>query len=268
MSTRVPEAGMRIGLSTLRFRPDPEKALDAVVGAMREAAAKGARIICTAECYLPGLRGVGLAVAPPDAGFQAHAESKIREAAAALGVGAIVGVERVEPGRLVASALVVGPDGALLGHQDKVQIDPDEEGTYTPASGRKMFEVKGIRFGVVICHEGWRYPETVRWAAQRGAHIVFHPQFSPSGPPRKSAAWASADGTMHEKAAICRAAENSIYFATVNYAIESPIAGTALIDPDGNVRAAHLAGTEHLLIADIDIAPATGLLAKRLRPAA
>ena len=72
---------------------------------------------------------------------------------------------------------------------------------------------------------------------------------------------------MHEKAAICRAAENTIYFATVNYAIESAVAGTALIDPEGNVCAEHLAGTEHLLIADIDISAATGLLAKRFRPA-
>ncbi|WP_162914932.1 carbon-nitrogen hydrolase family protein [Desertibaculum subflavum] len=259
---------MRIGLATLRFRPEPEEALQAVLGAMRDAAAQGAKMICTAECYLPGLRGVGLEVAPPDAGFQSDAERRIRDAAATLGVGAVIGVERVEPGRLIASALVVGPDGALLGHQDKVQIDPDEEGTYVAAAGRNMFEVGGVRFGVAICHEGWRYPETVRWAAQRGAHIVFHPQFSPSGPPRQKAAWACAEGTMHEKAAICRAAENSIYFATVNYAIENPIAGTALIDPEGNVRAAHLAGTEYLLVADIDIAAATGLLARRFRSAA
>jgi hypothetical protein len=26
-------------------------------------------------------------------------------------------------------------------------------------------------FGVAICHEGWRYPETVRWAARRGAQV-------------------------------------------------------------------------------------------------
>ena len=29
----------------------------------------------------------------------------------------------------------------------------------------QIFEVNGTRFGVAICHEGWRYPETVRWAA-------------------------------------------------------------------------------------------------------
>ena len=37
-----------------------------------------------------------------------------------------------------------------------------------------------MKFGVAICHEGWRYPETVRWAASRGARIVFHPQHTGS----------------------------------------------------------------------------------------
>ncbi len=256
---------MRIALATLRFRPAPDDALLAVIGAMRAAAERKAKIICTAECYLPGLRGVGLDVAPPDAAFQARAERALREAAAETGVGAIVGCERITGGKLLASALVIGPDGNKLGHQDKVQIDPTEEGTYTPGSGRQIFEIDGTRIGVVICHEGWRYPETVRWAARRGAHIVFHPQFSPSRPAPGVREWAGATGTMHEKAAICRAAENTIYFATVNYAFENCIAGTALIDPDGNVIASHLTGSEHLLVADIDEAKATAELAKRLK---
>ena len=256
---------MRIALATLRFRSDPEEALRVVTDAMKEAARHNARIVCTAECYLPGLRGVGLDVAPPDAAFIAHAERTIRETAAETGVAAIVGTERPTLAGLFATAMIVGTDGRLLGDQDKAQIDPTEEGTYTPGRGRAVFEIEGLRFGVVICHEGWRYPETVRWAARRGAHIVFHPQFSPAATtPRKANEWASTTGTMHEKAAICRAAENTIYFATVNYAIPDSIAGTALIDPDGNVKAMHSEGTENVLIADIEPARATGLLARRL----
>lgn len=256
---------MRIALATLRFRPTPDEALDAVTTAMREAANRKARILCTAECYLPGLRGVGLDVAAPNAEFLARAERTIRETAAATGVAAVVGVERVSPTGLIASAMIVARDGQLLGFQDKVQIDPSEEGTYTPGHGRNIFEIDGIRFGVAICHEGWRYPETVRWAARRGAQIVFHPQFSPAGDSARTATeWASATGTMHEKAAVCRAAENKIYFATVNYAIPNSIAGTALIDPDGAVAALHTHGSENVLIADIDPSRATGLLARRL----
>lgn len=256
---------MRIALATLRHRRDPDEALHAVKTAMESAARKGAKLLCTAECYLPGLRGVEFDVAPPDAAFLARAERTLRETAATTGVGAIIGVERKTSTALLASALVIAPDGRLLGHQDKVQIDPSEEGTYTPGKGRQVFEIGGVRFGVAICHEGWRYPEAVRWAARRDAHIVFHPQYSPAAEtPRKPNEWASAGGTMHEKAVICRAAENTIYVATVNYAIPNTIAGTALIDPDGGVVAMHATGEEHLLIADIDPARATGLLARRL----
>lgn len=256
---------MRIALATLRFRPDPDDALRAVVDAMHEAANRKARIVCTAECYVPGMRGVGLDVAAPDADLLARAERTIREAAATIGVAAVVGVERVTTAGLIASALIVARDGHLLGYQDKVQIDPSEEGTYTPGHGREIFEIEGLRFGVAICHEGWRYPETVRWSARRGAQVVFHPQFSPAGASARIAdEWASATGTMHEKAAVCRAAENTIYFATVNYAIPNSIAGTALIDPDGAVTAMHTDGSENVLVADIDISRATGLLARRL----
>jgi predicted amidohydrolase len=210
------------------------------------------------------LRGVGLDVAPSDAAFLARAERTICETAATTGVAAIVGVERVTPAGLIAAAMIVGPDGRLIGYQDKVQIDPSEEGTYTPGRGRAVFEIEGMRFGVVICHEGWRYPETVRWAARRGAQIVFHPQFSPAAETPRAEEWANANGTMHEKAALCRAAENTIYFATVNYAIPNAIAATAVIDPEGVVAAQHTDGTENVLVADIDPSRATGLLARRL----
>jgi predicted amidohydrolase len=259
---------MRIALATLKYRRDPDEALRAVRSALETAARQGAKLLCTSENYLPGLRGVEFDVAPPDAAFLARAERTLRETAAETGVGAIVGVERTSPTGLLASALVIAPDGRLLGHQDKVQIDPSEEGTYLPGAGRHVFDIDGIRFGVAICHEGWRYPETVRWAARRGAHIVFHPQYSPAADsPRKQNEWASANGTIHEKAATCRAAENTIYFATVNYAIPNSIAGTAVIDPDGNVRAMHTTGEENILIADIDPSRATGLLAQRLAAA-
>jgi len=76
---------------------------------------------------------------------------------------------------LLISALVINSDGSVAGWQDKEQIDPSEERTYVAGEGRRMFRAGALTFGIVICHEGWRYPETVRWAARRGAHMVFHP---------------------------------------------------------------------------------------------
>jgi predicted amidohydrolase len=71
----------------------------------------------------------------------------------------------------------------------------------------------------VICHEGWRYPETVRSAVRRGAQLVIHPQFHEAGPGAyRPASYADPANSFHEKAVLCRAAENTCYFASVNYA--------------------------------------------------
>jgi predicted amidohydrolase len=71
---------------------------------------------------------------------------------------------------------------------------------------------------------------------------------------------------MHEKAAICRAAENTVYFATVNYAIANSKAGSALIDPHGQLCAMNIDGSESIVVADVDASRATGLLAGRYIP--
>ena len=114
---------------------------------------------------------------PPDPAFLERAWSAIGAAAARRKVAVILGTERVVDGGLLATAAVINADGTIAGYQDKVQIDPSEEGTYSSGSGRQVFQVGPLKFGIAICHEGWRYPETVRWAARR-AHRV-PPPFSP-----------------------------------------------------------------------------------------
>jgi predicted amidohydrolase len=94
----------------------------------------------------------------------------------------VLGTERLAEEGLLATALVVNPDGTFAGFQDKVQIDPAEEGLYAAGSGRRVFRAGPLTFGVVICHEGWRYPETVRWAVRQGAQLVLHPQFHEAEP--------------------------------------------------------------------------------------
>lgn len=95
---------------------------------------------------------------------------------------------------------------------------------------------------------------------------MFHPTFSEAEPgSHRPTTFADPANTFHEKAASCRAAENTIYFASVNY--ESPGSPTtsAVVRPDGTLLAYQPYGEEGLLIADIDIAAATGLLASRCR---
>ena len=258
----------RIALANLRFPATRDESITLCSRAIAEAASRGARIVCFPECFVPGYRSPGKAVAPPDAGFLERAWSAAAGAAAEAGIAVVLGTERLEQGELRASALVIREDGTLAGFQDKVQLDPSEEAIYAPGSERFIFRTGSLSFGVVICHEGWRYPETVRWAAKRGAHVVFHPQFHEAEPGSyRPTTFADPANTFHEKAALCRAAENTCYFATVNFASAGSPTTSAVINPDGTVLAYQPYGVEGLLIADLDLDAATGLLAARCRTA-
>jgi predicted amidohydrolase len=257
----------RIALANIRFPATPEESITLAKRAIDQASIKGARIVCFPECFVPGYRGIGKSVPPPDRDFLERAWSVIAEAAAKANIAVVLGTERFVEGALVATVLVIDQDGSIAGFQDKVQIDPSEEGTYIPGSGRRVFQAGPLTFGVAICHEGWRYPETVRWAARRGAHTVFHPHFHEAEPGSyRPATFADPANTFHEKAALCRTAENTCYFATVNYASAGSPTTSAIIRPDGTLLSYQPYGEEGLLIADIDITTATGLLAARYRP--
>ena len=100
----------------------------------------------------------------------------------------------------------------------------------------------------------------------RGAQIVFHPHFSEPEPGSfRPAAFADPSNSFHEKAALCRAAENTCYFATVNYAIAGSPTTSAVVRPDGTLLCYQPYNTEGLLIADIDLDAATRLLAMRCK---
>ena len=234
--------------------------------AIAQASAADAGLICFPECFVPGYRAAGKSVPPPDAKFLGRAWATIVAAAAHGNIAVVLGTERVVDNRLLASALVINPDGTLAGFQDKVQLDPSEESTYFPGCGRKIFKTGPLTFGIAICHEGWRYPETVRWAARQGAQIVFHPQFHEAEPGGYApSTYADPANTFHEKATLCRAAENNCYFATVNFASAGSPTTSAIIRPDGTLLSYQPYGKEGLLIADIDLSQATGLLAARCK---
>ena len=161
----------RIALATLRIPATPEESVALSEQAIAQASREGAGIICFPECYVPGYRLPGKAMAPPDPAFLERAWSDIASAAAKVNLAVVLGTERVVDQGLLITALVIDPDGTFAGFQDKVQLDPSEEATYTFGSGRRVFQTGPLKFGIAICHEGWRYPESFRWAVQRGAQV-------------------------------------------------------------------------------------------------
>jgi predicted amidohydrolase len=257
---------VRLALANVRYPNTPGESIELAARAIQGAAAGGASIVCFPECYVPGYRGLGKMPPPPDEVFLEHAWRSIQDEAATAGVTVILGTERIADGALRISTLIINADGSRAGFQDKVQLDPGEESAYARGHGRRVFTAGALTFGVVICHEGWRYPETVRWAVQHGAQVVFHPHFDLADPgTARPRTFADPTNTFHEKAALCRAAENTCYFASVNYASEHSATTSAVVAPDGHVIGWHPYGEDGLLFADVDLSLATGFLAHRCR---
>jgi len=257
----------RIALANLRFPGAPPESVTMATEAVAHASSAGAKIICFPECFVPGYRGLAKAIPPANPEFLEHAWNAVADAARKFRIAVVLGTERVVDGSVVPTALVFDENGERAGFQDKVQLDPAEEGPYTSGQGRRIFHTGPLTFGVVICHEGWRYPETVRWAARRGAQVVFHPQFHEAEPGAfQPTAYGDPANSFHERAVLCRAAENTCYFASTNYAgIGSPTT-SAIARPDGTLLSHQPYGEHGLLVADIDLAAATGLLAMRYKP--
>ena len=258
---------MIIALASPRTASNLDEGLEKIGRFVAEASAGGAKLVCFPEAYLPGLRGQDFEVLPYDRERQKQILQIVVNWARAQAVAIILGMEWISDAGRQNVALVVDSHGHIQGYQTKNQLDPSEDQFYIPGNTRRIFETEGIKFGIVICHEGWRYPETVRWAAARGAKIVFHPQHTGShhGGVRLTE-WGETRGPYYEKAMMMRSLENTIYFASVNYALPFQESATSLIAPSGDCVAYLPYGREGVLVQAIDVGKATGLLASRYAP--
>jgi predicted amidohydrolase len=258
---------MIIALASPQVASSLDDGLEKIERLLSEAAARGARIACFPEAYLPGLRGQDFGVLPWNEAQCERALECVAQSARLHAIATILGMERpAKSGRQIV-AVVIDSAGETQGYQTKNQLDPSEEQFYVPGNSRRLFEIDGMKFGIAICHEGFRYPETVRWAARRGARVVFHPHCT--GGNREGARlthWGESTAPYYERAMMCRALENSIYFASVNYAFLYQDSATCLITPSGQCQGYLPYGREGVLVQTIDIDVANGLLAKRYAP--
>ena len=71
----------RIALANIRFPATPEESVKLAEQAIAQASTEQAGMICFPECYIPGYRGMGKTVPPPDPAFLERAQSSIAAAA-------------------------------------------------------------------------------------------------------------------------------------------------------------------------------------------
>src|SRR5262245_50255980 len=147
-----PVSHIRIALANIEFPTSPDESVTLAKQAIADAAAAQAAVICFPEAYVPGYRTAARSLASPDQEFLDDAWAEVANAARANDITVILGTERVLDGQLLISTLVIDRDGTPQGFQDKVQLDPSEEGIYTPGLSRRVFQAGPLTFGVAICH--------------------------------------------------------------------------------------------------------------------
>ena len=144
----------RIALATPPFPQSIEHGMACVEQYVREASERQAAIVCFPESYIPGLRGLDEPVPPHSGAVLQTALERARAMARRWRIAVILPMDWDHPDGILNVAMVIAPDGEVLGCQTKNQLDPTEDSIFVPGSTRQLFEVSGVQFGVTICHEG------------------------------------------------------------------------------------------------------------------
>jgi predicted amidohydrolase len=97
---------------------------------------------------------------------------ELSERSGAVVVGGFA--EKTPAGDLFNSALIALPDGSFRIYR-KTHLFYREREVFLPGdTGFFIVEWKGVRIGTMICYD-WRFPESSRTLALRGADIIAHP---------------------------------------------------------------------------------------------
>jgi N-carbamoylputrescine amidase len=175
-------ATVKVGLVQMSCSYSKEENLKKAMAKTREAAAKGAQIVCLQElftslyfCDIEDYENFKLAEPVP--GPSTDALAKL---AGELGVVIIASLfEKRAQGLYHNTTAVIDADGTYLGKYRKMHIPDDpayyEKFYFTPGDlGYKVFRTKFATLGVLICWDQW-YPEAARITSLMGAEILFYP---------------------------------------------------------------------------------------------
>jgi N-carbamoylputrescine amidase len=262
---RVPQE-FKLGLVQMRCTPDPARNLARAIEMVRQAATRGAAIVCLPElfrsqyfCQTEDHANFDLAESIPGPSTEA-----LGQVAAELGIVIVASLfERRAAGLYHNTAVIIDGDGKSVGKYRKMHIPDDplyyEKFYFTPGDlGFSATDTAVGRVGTLVCWDQW-YPEGARLTALAGADVLFYPTAIGWHPGEKAefgAAQADAWKTMQRSHAIA----NGVYVAAVNrVGHEGPAAGgiefwggSFVADPFGVVLAEASRDAEEVLVVTCD----------------
>ena len=260
-------AKTKIALIQMRCGPEPEKNLERAIEFIRDAAAKGAQIVCLPElfrsqyfCQTEDHKNFDLAEEIPG-----KSTSTLGDVARETGAVIIASLfERRSAGVYHNTAAIIDANGKLLGKYRKMHIPDDplyhEKFYFAPGDlGFQAWPTAQGKIGVCVCWDQW-YPEAARLTALHGAEIIFYPTaigWHPSEKKEFGVAQHAAWETIQRGHAIA----NGCYVAVPNrVGHEAPAGGDGIefwgqsfvCGPDGGILAKGSVDREEIVMADVD----------------
>ena len=173
---------VKVGLVQMSCSGDAKSNMDKAIAGIKDAAAKGANIVCLQElftslyfCDVEDYENFKLA--EPIPGPSTDILSAVAKEAGVVVIASLF--EKRAQGLYHNTTAVLDADGTYLGKYRKMHIPDDpayfEKFYFTPGDlGYKVFDTKYGKIGVLICWDQW-YPEASRLTALMGAEILFYP---------------------------------------------------------------------------------------------
>jgi N-carbamoylputrescine amidase len=258
-----------LGLPQLRLGPDPAANLAHAIERIREAAARGAQIICTPELFLGPYfcqteRHEFFGLAEPVPG---PTSERLAALASELGVVLVASLfEKRAEGLYHNTAAILDADGRYLGKYRKMHIPDDpqyhEKFYFTPGdTGFRSWNTRFAKLGVLVCWDQW-YPEAARLTALAGAEILLYPTAIGWLPPEK-AEFGERQQAAWETVQRGHAIANGCFVAAVNRVGFEPTSpgsveglefwgGSFVADPNGRLLA-KAGSEEELLLVPCDL---------------
>lgn len=173
---------INLGLIQTHATEDKADNLRRHIALIREAAKRGAQVVCLQELFLTPYfckreETALFDLADPIPG---DTTKQLGDLARELGVVIIASMfEKRAIGLYHNTAAIIDADGEYMGKFRKMHIPEDpgfnEKFYFTPGDlGYKVWDTKRGRLGVLVCWDQW-YPEAARLTAMSGAQILFYP---------------------------------------------------------------------------------------------
>jgi len=220
--TNPSQGSVTLGLVQHQCAVEPDVNMRKAVQGIRDAAARGAQIVCLQElfrsqyfCQVEDHRFFDLAEPIPGPSTEA-----LSALAAELGVVIVASLfEKRAEGLYHNTAAIIDADGRYLGKYRKMHIPDDpqyyEKFYFTPGDlGFRSWDTRFGRIGVLVCWDQW-YPEAARLTALSGAQILFYPTAIGWLPPEKAEHGAQQQGAW-ETIQRSHAIANGVYVCAVN----------------------------------------------------